>query len=52
MNWHKWLIIPAFSVLVACTSSTQEGTIGIQRKQLLLLPSSTFDAMSLHSYRV
>jgi Zn-dependent protease with chaperone function len=51
MNWHKWLVIPAFSVLIACTSSTQEGAIGIQRKQLLLLPSSQVDAMALQSYR-
>lgn len=51
MNWHKWLIIPAFGVLIACTSSTQEGAIGIQRKQLLLLPSSQVDAMALQSYR-
>jgi Zn-dependent protease with chaperone function len=53
MNWHKWLIIPAtsFVVLTACTSSTQEGATGIQRKQFLLLPAEQVNAMALQSYR-
>lgn len=51
MSWHKYVVISSFVALVACTSSTQEGAIGIQRKQLLLLPSSQVDAMALQSYR-
>lgn len=51
MNWRKWIATSSVIVLTACTSSTQEGSIGIQRKQFLLLPSSQVDAMALQSYR-
>lgn len=51
MKLRQWLVASSFLVLVACTSSTQEGTIGIQRKQFLLLPASQVDAMALQSYR-
>ena len=37
--------------LTACTSSTQEGATGIQRKQFLLLPAEQVNAMALQSYR-
>ena len=40
MNWRNWLIVPTLVMLTACSSSTQEGAIGIQRKQFLLLPSA------------
>lgn len=51
MKLRQWLVASSLAVLVACTSSTQEGTIGIQRKQFLLLPAAQVDAMALQSYR-
>ena len=51
MKLRQWVVASSLAMLVACTSSTQEGTIGIQRKQFLLLPASQVDAMALQSYR-
>ncbi|MBP8020362.1 MAG: M48 family metallopeptidase [Agitococcus sp.] len=51
MNWRNWLIVPTLVMLTACSSSTQEGAIGIQRKQFLLLPTAQVNAMALQSYR-
>ena len=51
MRIRHWLVAPILVFVVACTTSTQEGAIGIKRKQLLLLPSSQVDAMALQSYR-
>jgi len=51
MNWRKCLTATSFVVLTACTSSTQEGATGIQRKQFLLLPAEQVNAMALQSYR-
>ena len=51
MNWHKWMAAPVLAVLVACSSTTNEGAIGIQRKQFMLLPSNQVNAMALQSYR-
>ena len=38
-------------LLTACASSTQQGAVGIQRQQFLLLPASETDAMGLQYYR-
>lgn len=43
-------IIPLI-VVVGCTSTTQEGSTGISRKQLMLLSSSQVDALALESYQ-
>lgn len=51
MKWRLWLAASVLTVLTACTSSTQQGATGINRKQLLLLPSSQVDAMALQSYK-
>lgn len=51
MKWQQWFAASGFVLLTACTSSTQEGTIGIQRKQFLLLPAEQVNAMALQSYR-
>ena len=51
MKWRQWLVASSFAVLTACTSSTQEGAIGVQRKQFLLLPAEQVNAMALQSYR-
>jgi predicted Zn-dependent protease len=51
MKWRKWLATSSIVLLTACTSSTQEGTIGVQRKQFLLLPAEQVNAMALQSYR-
>lgn len=51
MNWRNWLLVPTLVVLTACSSSTQEGAIGVQRKQFLLLPTEQVNAMALQSYR-
>ncbi len=51
MRWRNGLIVSALLVLTACSSSTQEGAIGIQRKQFLLLPTEQVNAMALQSYR-
>ncbi len=37
--------------LTACASSTQQGAIGVNRKQLMLLSSAEVDAMALDSYK-
>jgi predicted Zn-dependent protease len=44
-------IVPVVLLLAACSSTTQEGTTGVKRKQLMLLPSAQVDAMSLESYK-
>ena len=51
MKWRQWLVASSLVVLTACTSSTQEGAIGVQRKQFLLLPADQVNAMALQSYR-
>ena len=51
MKWRKWLATSSIVLLTACTSSTQEGAIGVQRKQFLLLPAEQVNAMALQSYR-
>lgn len=51
MNWRNWIVVPTLLVLTACSSSTQEGAIGVQRKQFLLLPTAQVNAMALQSYR-
>ncbi|PTQ89417.1 M48 family metallopeptidase [Agitococcus lubricus] len=51
MNWRKYSVVPLFVLLAACSSSTQEGAIGVQRKQFLLLPTEQVNAMALQSYR-
>ncbi len=51
MNWRNWILVPTLLVLTACSSSTQEGAIGVQRKQFLLLPTEQVNAMALQSYR-
>ncbi len=38
-------------LLVACASSTQQGAIGINRKQFMLLSSAEVDAAALDSYK-
>lgn len=51
MNWRYSCVVPTLVLLAACSSSTQEGAIGVQRKQFLLLPSAQVNAMALQSYR-
>lgn len=48
---HFWLLFPVFLLLAACASTTQEGAIGLKRKQFLLLSSDQVNAASLTSYR-
>lgn len=45
------LLLPLFLLLTACASTTQEGAIGLTRKQFLLLSSDQVNAASLTSYR-
>lgn len=39
------------AALAACTSTTQQGAIGVKRQQFMLLSSSEVDAAALQSYR-
>jgi predicted Zn-dependent protease len=45
------LLLPLLLLLAACASTTQEGAIGLTRKQFLLLSSDQVNAASLTSYR-
>jgi predicted Zn-dependent protease len=38
-------------VLVACSSSTEQGTVGVQRSQLLLVPSAELDKAAAAEYQ-
>lgn len=51
MSWHKWIVVPVLATLVACSSTTNEGAIGVQRKQFMLLPSAQVNQMALQSYK-
>lgn len=51
MRIRPWLALSLLVAVTACTTTTNEGAIGIKRKQLLLLPSAQVDAMALQSYR-
>ncbi|MDP2228603.1 MAG: M48 family metallopeptidase [Moraxellaceae bacterium] len=49
---HRLLrTLPLLVLLSACASTTDKGETGVQRKQLLLLPSAQVDAMALESYK-
>lgn len=45
-----WLLIIFLVELIGCASSTERGEIGIERQQLLLIPSEQIVAMSEQSY--
>jgi predicted Zn-dependent protease len=46
----KLLILTAATILTACASSTKEGAVGADRRQLLLVPSSQIVKMSAQAY--
>lgn len=51
MSLPKILTTSALALaLVACATSTQQGAVGVQRKQLLLLPAQQVDQMAAQSY--
>jgi predicted Zn-dependent protease len=47
---NSFLIFFILMPLISCVSSTKEGDIGVERKQLLLLPNSEILSMSEQSY--
>ncbi len=50
MMANRMMITSVLLVFVGCATSTQEGAIGVKRRQLLLLPSAQVDSMSLQAY--
>lgn len=46
----KWIFVLLLMELLGCASSTERGEIGVQRQQLLLIPSEQIVAMSEQSY--
>lgn len=46
----KNTIFVIFAFLVSCVTSTEQGAIGVQRKQLLLVPSEQIVSMSAQAY--
>lgn len=47
---NKILIIPVLLVLTACASSTDEGAVGVNRQQLMLVSSSEIESQAAQSY--
>lgn len=46
-----WKTLPLCLVLAACASTTDQGAIGLKRKQFMLLSSAEVDSMALESYQ-
>lgn len=46
-----WQALPLCLLLAACASTTQEGAIGVKRKQFMLLSSEEVDNAALTSYQ-
>ncbi len=44
------LIVLFFSFLTACASTTEQGAVDVERRQMLLVPSSQITAMSAQAY--
>lgn len=43
-------LLALFALLAGCASTTQQGTVGIQRKQLMMFSEKQVESMSLRSY--
>jgi len=48
---RPWQTLALCFLLTACASSTQQGAIGVNRKQFMLLSSAEVDAAALDSYK-
>lgn len=46
-----WILIFLLIDIIGCASSTERGEIGVERQQLLLIPSEQIVAMSAQSYQ-
>lgn len=51
MKPHFWKTLPLCLLLAACASTTDQGAIGLKRKQFMLLSSAEVDSMALESYQ-
>jgi Zn-dependent protease with chaperone function len=51
MTRRLWQALPLCLLLAACASTTQEGAIGVKRKQFMLLSSAEVDNAALSSYQ-
>lgn len=51
MTRRLWQVLPLCFLLAACASTTQEGAIGVKRKQFMLLSSDEVDSAALTSYQ-
>jgi Zn-dependent protease with chaperone function len=51
MTRRLWQALPLCLLLAACASTTQEGAIGVKRKQFMLLSSAEVDNAALTSYQ-
>ncbi|MBY0554957.1 M48 family metallopeptidase [bacterium] len=47
---NKILILSVLLILTACATSTDEGAVGVNRKQLMLVSSAEIEAQSAQSY--
>jgi predicted Zn-dependent protease len=45
-----YLLIPLFAFIAACSSTTERGEVGVERRQFLLMPNSQIVAMSEQAY--